>query len=87
MIQQFINRMPKIDLHCHLDGSLSPATIRVLAERVGIDLPDDPKDLTAMLTAPEDCSSLVEYLTRFELPVACLTDGRKFLHSRAGLGI
>ena len=38
-IQQFINRMPKIDLHCHLDGSLSPATIRVLAERVGIDLP------------------------------------------------
>lgn len=78
MIQQFIDRMPKIDLHCHLDGSLSPATIRVLAERVGIDLPDDPKDLTAMLTAPEDCSSLVEYLTRFELPVACLQTAENF---------
>ncbi len=72
MTERFITQMPKIDLHCHLDGSLPPATIRVLAERAGIDLPDDPQRLNVMLTAPEDCRSLVEYLTRFELPVACL---------------
>lgn len=56
--------MPKIDLHCHLDGSLSKAFIMQALSLS--DLSDDA------LTAPPSCSSLTEYLTRFDLPVSCL---------------
>lgn len=63
---------PKIDLHCHLDGSLSETTIRRLAGRSGISLPKYSADLIRKLSAPADCQSLEEYLECFNLPVACL---------------
>lgn len=63
---------PKIDLHCHLDGSLSLKTIRSLAKRAGIKLPEADEALQAQLCAPDDCGSLAEYLERFDLPVRCL---------------
>lgn len=70
---------PKIDLHCHLDGSLSDGTIRKLAARSGIVLPNDTDELKTLLSAPQDCESLVQYLKCFDLPVACLqTDENLF---------
>ncbi|MBR1816038.1 MAG: adenosine deaminase [Lachnospiraceae bacterium] len=58
-----MNTLPKIDLHCHLDGSLSTEFIsECLGRNVG----------TNELTAPYNCQSLAEYLTRFDLPVSCL---------------
>jgi len=64
--------MPKIDLHCHLDGSLSEPVIRRLAARSGIELPADSCALNKRLSAPPDCQSLLQYLECFDLPVACL---------------
>ena len=58
--------MPKIDLHCHLDGSLSPAFIR---NTLGMSTLEDSR-----LCAPKDCQSLAEYLTCFDLPVSCLQE-------------
>lgn len=58
--------LPKIDLHCHLDGSVRPSTIRELAISEGIQ--NLPEDLESELIAPETCGSLDEYLTRFEWP-------------------
>lgn len=39
--QKFITRMPKVELHVHLEGSVRPATLLKLARRHGISLPAD----------------------------------------------
>lgn len=60
-----IEQLPKIDLHCHLDGSLTKAMIE---RHLGRTVPEE------MLTVSEDCRSLTEYLEKFDLPVQCLQD-------------
>ena len=60
-----------IDLHLHLDGSLSPEDCIYLAEQQNIDL---GKDFPSNLFVPADCPSLEEYLTKFELPLKLLQD-------------
>lgn len=58
-----------IDLHLHLDGSLSIEDCQFLGKKLGIDL---GKDFPNNLYVPEDCPSLEEYLTKFELPLKLL---------------
>ena len=36
--------LPKAELHCHLQGTAPPALIRRIAERNGVELPDDLED-------------------------------------------
>ena len=65
--------LPKIDLHCHLDGSVRPQTILDLAKQQAITLPsDDINDIKNLMIAPETCSNLDEYLKRFELPLSVM---------------
>lgn len=58
-------QLPKIDLHCHLDGSLTKSMIE---RHLGRKLSEE------MLTVSENCQSLTEYLEKFDLPVQCLQD-------------
>ena len=60
-----------IDLHLHLDGSLSIEDFKFLASRQNYDL---GKDFPKNIYVNEDCKSLEEYLERFDLPVALLQD-------------
>lgn len=39
LLTQFIRRMPKVELHVHLEGSIQPATLLELARRNGVTLP------------------------------------------------
>lgn len=58
--------MPKLDLHCHLDGSLSHHFLQTTA--------GDAAYAQAHIQAPADCPSLSQYLTCFDLPVSCLQE-------------
>jgi adenosine deaminase len=40
-LEQFIQLMPKVELHVHLEGSIRPATLLALAERNHVPLPAD----------------------------------------------
>ena len=63
MLSKEILTMPKIDLHCHLDGSLTQRCIsRLLGRNVGIQ----------ELQVADDCRNLAEYLEKFALPLQCL---------------
>jgi len=61
--------LPKIDLHCHLDGSVRPATIIDIAKATGISIPYyNIENIKNEIVAPIECKSLDEYLKRFEIP-------------------
>jgi adenosine deaminase len=63
-----IEKLPKTDLHVHLDGSLRLSTILELAERGRIELPaKDPDALRKEMHLGENCGSLVEYLKAFDV--------------------
>ena len=59
-MDQSIKDIPKIELHCHLDGSVSKHLIRQLAQEQRIHLNED------CLTVQEDCESLEAYLKCFD---------------------
>ena len=62
--------MPKIELHCHMDGSMNLGVTRELLHNMGERYSNE--ELKNLLEAPEDCQSLAEYLTRFDLPIRCI---------------
>ncbi len=66
-------KVPKVELHCHLDGSVRPETILELAKQDNIELPTyNLEDLKSYLQVPDDCPSLKVYLERFALPNAVM---------------
>ncbi len=63
-----ITKLPKIELHCHLDGSVRVDTIIDIAKKEGIKLDSYERcDIEKMVQVPSDCTSLNEYLKRFDL--------------------
>ena len=62
-----------VDLHLHLDGSLSAEFVLTQAEKDGIVLPATNVDsLIPYLTVGDSCESLNEYLEKFDLPLSVL---------------
>src|SRR5262245_45118971 len=70
---QFIQKLPKTDLHCHLDGSLRLDTILDLARLHQTKLPTfDRGELFRMIYAGEVCNSLDDYLKAFDITLSVM---------------
>ncbi len=70
---EVFQKLPKTDLHVHLDGSLRLETILELAEQQGVRLPaDDPDGLRAAIGCGNHFGSLVDYLRGFEITLSVL---------------
>lgn len=54
-----------IDLHCHLDGSLSVASVRQLAAMQGMPALTD-EEIRERMTVGSDCHTLSEFLSKFD---------------------
>lgn len=71
-----------IDLHLHLDGSLSEHDFLFLAKKDGVDL---GKDFPNNIYVPADCPSLEVYLERFTLPGLLLQSKENLAHVTSSL--
>jgi adenosine deaminase len=70
---QDIQRLPKTDLHVHLDGSLRLTTILELAQEQKVKLPGDTVETIApFVEVGDDCESLVDYLRAFDVTLSVM---------------
>jgi len=69
---ELIRKLPKTDLHVHLDGSLRPETLLALGERAGVELPFRDRDAVLAYMHGRDVPDLTHYLQVFDLTLAVL---------------
>ena len=68
-----LKKLPKVELHCHLDGSLRVETILDLARRHNVSLPSsDASGLTKILSIGKKRGTLEEYITRFDITLSVM---------------
>lgn len=66
---------PKVDIHLHLDGSLSALDSWNLAKERSIELPvENFDDFKTYVIVDENCKSLYDCLARFDIPTKVLQD-------------
>lgn len=61
MEKDILQRVPKVELHCHLDGSISMACLEKMAKKDGY-----PLENLAKVRAPKKCQNLQAYLDSFD---------------------
>jgi adenosine deaminase len=72
LTRERIGRLPKVELHVHLDGSLRPETMVDLARRAGVSLPHTDPDALRRAMLVDDAHDLEGYLRKFEITVGLL---------------
>jgi adenosine deaminase len=71
--EEMIRRLPKVELHDHLDGGLRPATIIELAGKTGVKLPaEEPAALASWFHRGADRQSLALYLEGFRVVLSVM---------------
>jgi adenosine deaminase len=72
MDREWVRRLPKFDLHVHLDGSMRPGTVMELSRKLPMNRKFPPTlDIEQALFPPQRCT-LEEYLKAFSITVAVL---------------
>lgn len=67
-----LRQLPKAELHCHLDGSVRPATLLDLAREHRVDMPKSTVEELAEYMRVDDAQSLEDYLRRFDVTISVM---------------
>ncbi|MCF7886123.1 MAG: adenosine deaminase [Candidatus Marinimicrobia bacterium] len=71
--KKFIENLPKVDLHCHLDGSLRIDTMIELAKENGVKLASlEPEKLKKDVAVIDENINLEEYINKFDITLSVL---------------
>lgn len=63
-----LKKFPKVDLHRHLEGSISPETLSAIARKYGGDLPTtDPEQLRRLIVMQYDTPGFRTFLEKFKI--------------------
>jgi adenosine deaminase len=72
LTRELIGRLPKAELHTHLDAALRPETMIELARGTGFDLPAHEPEALRRFMRVDDAANLEDYLKRFEYTIPLL---------------
>lgn len=69
---ELLRRLPKAELHCHLDGSIRPATLLELGAEYGVTMPAGGVEELGSYMCVDDARHLEDYLERFAITLSVL---------------